>query len=500
MKIQQFLEHHGIQRNPFAEEDAQTDPVFKDFCIESTFHPTWDKVYGDPHEPSTSIVLGEKGSGKTAMRLQVARHLQQWNLAHPERKLFVVHYDDFNPFLDRFADHFGRRRPKRVVASWRLWDHMDAILCLAVTGLIDRTLEVRSPSQHVDSLIDSQDLKALDSHQARDLLLLSAFYDQSLSETYKGRWHRLRKQLSFFSWKAYWDIALGIGGSVGLIAILIILGSAGIISSLNPLWFYVILFLLLWVPRLWRTARMFWVCWGVTRHMRVGKHSINAMRQVLMHLSTNELEAQPIPNKDRTDDRYELLAKLQSILKTLSFDGMIVLIDRVDEPHLINGSAELMKLLIWPMLDNKFLKHPGLGIKLMLPIELNRFLDREDQDFYQRARLDKQNLIADFRWTGEALFDVTNARIKACSAKDQSPSLRNLVDESVSDQRLMEALRTMRVPRHLFKFLYRLLVAHCNAFTDAEPRWKISSETFESTLAVFLKEQEPYGRGEYEKG
>ena len=33
MKTQQFLEHHGIRTNPFAEEDAQTDPVFKDFCI-----------------------------------------------------------------------------------------------------------------------------------------------------------------------------------------------------------------------------------------------------------------------------------------------------------------------------------------------------------------------------------------------------------------------------------------------------------------------------------
>ena len=48
MRVQQLLEHHGIAINPFAEEDAQTDPVFKDHCIVSTYHPTWDKVYGDP--------------------------------------------------------------------------------------------------------------------------------------------------------------------------------------------------------------------------------------------------------------------------------------------------------------------------------------------------------------------------------------------------------------------------------------------------------------------
>ena len=39
---------------------------------------------------------------------------------------------------------------------------------------------------------------------------------------------------------------------------------------------------------------------------------------------------------------------------------------RVDEPHLINGSVEQMRAMLWPMLDNKFLKHPGLGFKLLL--------------------------------------------------------------------------------------------------------------------------------------
>ena len=77
MKTQQFLEHHGIRSNPFAEEDAQTDPVFKEYCIASTHHPTWDKIYGDPAEPATSIVFGEKGAGKTAMRLQIVRHLER---------------------------------------------------------------------------------------------------------------------------------------------------------------------------------------------------------------------------------------------------------------------------------------------------------------------------------------------------------------------------------------------------------------------------------------
>ena len=107
MKIQQFLDHHGIAANPFADEDAQTDLVFKGVCIRNTFHPTWDKIYGDPSEPATAVVFGEKGSGKTAIRLQLVRHLTDYNAEHPEQQVFVVQYDDFNAFLDRFRDRFS---------------------------------------------------------------------------------------------------------------------------------------------------------------------------------------------------------------------------------------------------------------------------------------------------------------------------------------------------------------------------------------------------------
>ena len=54
---------------------------------------------------------------------------------------------------------------------------------------------------------------------------------------------------------------------------------------------------------------------------------------------------------------------------------------RIAAPARPLGSAELMKALLWPLLDNKFLKHPGVGVKLMLPIELTRFIEREERDF-----------------------------------------------------------------------------------------------------------------------
>jgi hypothetical protein len=498
MKIQQFLEHHGVARNPFSEEDAQSDPVFKDHCIESTFHPTWDKIYGDPAEPSTSIVFGEKGAGKTALRLQIARHLQQFNRSHPDRRLFVIHYDDFNPFLDRFRERLSARRKRRadrVLKEWKLWDHMDAILSVAVTGLIDRILQTHQPSPLVDAHIDQVAIDRLDRHQARDLLLLAACYDGSTATTFKDRWHTLRKRLRFSTLHSKWLLVAGVVWTVAVAALVIGLAVAGQTEWLKQFWVYLILAVAGWCPWCWRWWKCFWRSRRVYKQMRVGNRDRRSLRQVMLQFTPSEIVAQPLPDKESTDNRYEMLMKLQGILQTLGLRGIIVLVDRLDEPHLINGSAERIKALLWPMLDNKFLKHPGMGLKIMAPIELTRYVDREDRDFYQRARLDKQNMVSSFEWTGEALYDVANARLEACAVEGQRPRLRDLIDQTVSDRRIIETLRQLRTPRHLFKFLYRLFVSHCNSHIDGDPVWQISSEAFEATLAVYNRDQDAFDRG-----
>jgi hypothetical protein len=494
MKTQQFLEHHGIASNPFAEEDAQTDPVFKEHCIASAYHPTWDKVYGDPQDPATAVVFGEKGSGKTAMRLQIVRHLSQYNESTPDRKVFVIEYDDFNPYLDRFRQRMGGRTTEKLLAQWKLWDHMDAILSLGVTTLIDGILSAKQPSGAAAADVARSDLAQLDRHQVRDLLLLAATYDQSTSETVKGRWQRLRKRLRFRTWRAQWDLALGIAGTLIPLGLMIYLGRDTVTSWLQHGWIYLII-AAAWLPLLRRVMARLWLAGSIARNVRVGRHDVGVMRQSLMSFSSAELAGQPLPNKQRTDDRYELFAKFQAILKSLGFSGILVLVDRVDEPHLINGSIDQMRALLWPMLDNKFLKHPGIGFKLLLPIELSHYIDREDREFYQRARLDKQNLIPSLEWTGEALYDLASARIKACAAPGQSPNLTDLFDPAITQRRIIDAFRGLRVPRHLFKFFYRLLVAHCNAYTDEAPSWKISPERFESVLALYSRDQEAFDRG-----
>ena len=494
MRIQQLLDHHGIASNPFSDEDAQTDLVFKGACIRSTFHPTWDKIYGDPKEPATAVVFGEKGSGKTALRLQLARHLTDYNAEHPDHQVFVVEYDDFNTFLDRFRDRFSgrRRRADRALEQWRLWDHIDAILSLAVTQLVDRILDVRQ-ARHPAARDEAPAFDRLDAAQVRDVMLLAACYDQSTAENVLQRWRRLRKKLRFSTWRSKWDMTVGVAITVVVLAVLFWQGSLGDWSWF-AWWLPYAVIAAGWVPRVGRLARWWYKAWRVTRNTRVLNRSTNLLRKVLMTFPGGQIVGQPLPAWPRTDDRYELLGKLQGVLRSMHLEGILVLVDRVDEPYLVNGSTDLMRALVWPMLDNKFLKHPGLGLKLLLPIELERLIDRESRDFHQRARLDKQNMIRSLSWTGQSLYDMANARIAACAAEGRSPKIADLFQD-IDPRRLMDALGTLRVPRHLFKFMYRLFTTHCNAHTEEQPAWKISSATFESVLALYQRDQDAFDRG-----
>ena len=494
MRVQQLLEHHGIGVNPFAEEDAQSDPVFKERCRDAAYHPAWDKVYGDPADPATSIVFGEKGSGKTAMRMQMAGRMALYNAESKNSRLFVIEYDNFNPFLDHFADRLSARKqrdPARVLAEWKLWDHMDAILSLGVTSLVDRLLGAPHPTGPAANHLDADRLRDLDRQQKRDLLLLVACYDNSTGENVVSRWGRLRRRLHFHTWYTWWDRALGLAVTLAVVATIVYWRQWDWLAT--P-WPYLIV-AAGWVPFLARLVKWYLTARRIARNVRVLKPHVTSLRRLLMRFPRRDIENQPLPENQRTDDRYELLAKFQGVLKSLGAGGVVVLVDRVDEPHLITGSIDRMRALVWSMLDNKFLKQPGVGLKMMLPRELADHLQREDRDFYQRARLDKQNMIPSLEWTGEALYDLANARIRSCGSDGKQPTMRSLLDESITDQRLIDAFRSLRVPRHLFKFLYRLLVAHCNAHTDDKPVWRIPRETFEATLAVYSRDQDAVDRG-----
>ncbi|MEM7314767.1 MAG: hypothetical protein AAF497_16595 [Planctomycetota bacterium] len=519
MRIQDFLAHHKIKGNPFAEEDAQTDAVFKNHCISSTYHPAWDKVYGSPADPSTSIVFGEKGAGKTALRLQVEKHIEQYNLENPEDRCFVVAYDDFNPILDQFRERVGRRsrRPEKTLQQFQLWDHMDAILSLATTKLVSAIIEGKSPTGTSGITTKKADepapiqghsipknlRKRLDKQQRRDLMLLATCYDNTAAAPLPMRWSQLRSRIGGGSWSSWWPFNLGWKVSALVLATLIAFWvfDMGWVETMKekefwatyvtPYWWaYPLIALLGWLPWLYRSGQRWLTAMGITRRLRVIERRSFPLSRMLMRFGGSQLARQPLPNKDRTDDRYSLLAKLQGILKSLGFKSMVVLVDRLDEPHMINGSADAMKALLWPMLDNKFLKQEGLAIKFLLPIELQSFIQREGRDFNQRARLDKQNVVPSLRWTGQALYDVANARLAACAEDGAKPKLADIVDETLTLPRIFDALQGLRVPRHVFKFLYRVISEHCNRHSDNAPEYRIAGDTFESELGIYKREME----------
>jgi hypothetical protein len=428
------------------------------------------------------------------MRMQMTGRIALHNASPQSGRLFVIEYDDFNPFLDHFADRLSARKqrdPEKVLAEFKLWDHMDAILSLGVTSLVDRLLGVPQPTGPDANQVSADRLRSLDRHQKRDLLVLTACYDNSTRENIISRWGRLRRKLRYQTWMSWWDRAVGIAVTAAVIVTTVYTQTWDWLTS--P-WPYAIV-AIGWLPWLARMWKWFWVARRIARNVRVLKPHVGSLRRLLMRFPKRDIDGQPLPEHARSDDRFELLSKLQGVLKSLGCDGIVVLVDRVDEPHLITGSVERMRALVWSMLDNKFLKQPGVGLKLLLPRELNDYIQREDRDFYQRARLDKQNMIPSLEWTGQALYDLANARIRSCGKPGKQPTLRSLLDERITEERLIDAFRSLRVPRHLFKFLYRLLVAHCNAHTDDKPEWEISKETFEATLAVYTRDQDAVDRG-----
>ena len=526
MKIQQLLDHHGVSTNPFSQEDAQADHVFQLHCAETIYHPAWDKVLGDCGNPSTSIVFGEKGSGKTAIRLQLVNAIDEYNTQHPQSRAFVISYDDLNPFLDTFRDRLrGRKKhADKALKEWRLWDHMDALLTLSTRRLCN----VIADEHASDPDFRLQQLKELPRMRKRDLLMLAAFYDQSSDQSHARRWKRIKSRLGFLAPSAHWRFLLGC--VVTLIA-LWMLGSAvwnpgdvadaagagaaeavdvaegeaaavaadsTMLGALRHWWPYAAVAIVIgWLPWIKRFVSLWWKSRQIAKQVRILEHGTGALRKILTRFPAKELTGQPMPSRDRSDDRYELLSKLQRILKPLGFTSIIVLVDRVDEPHLINGSAERMKDFLWSMFDNKFLKHPGIGFKMLLPRDVVFYLGREEKEFYERSRLDKQNLIKSLEWTGESLLDMATNRIRACRTETakETLSIRDFFADDVSEQELINKFGKLRVPRHLFRFLYGLLTEHCNKATEDNPEWKISHETLETSMASYQRELEAMDRG-----
>ena len=374
---------------------------------------------------------------------------------------------------------------------------MDAILALGVTQLVDvLTSDRAEPGARPHR---PRPAAALSEDQRRDLLLLAALYDQSTGEPIERRWSRLRRRSGFRPLWSRRDLQIGFGTTLLVIAL-----TLGFPSLRGWTYWPWLLGLVLagWVYWGWRLARAEWFAQAIRKGLRVLSRDPSALRWELLWFKPTELAGQPLPTASRTggEERYELLRKFQAVLSRLGYRGIVVLIDRVDEPQLIEGDPRLMRALIWPLLDHKFLRHPGLGVKLLLPIELAYYLEKEDKEFYDQARPDKLNMIKPLRWTGPSLYDLASDRLRACAIDPvartaPAPGSASSWTRRSSDDSLKDALGNLRTPRQLFKFLHRLVEDHCHRHTEDAPRWTIDADTFRTTYAAHLRDLDAFDRG-----
>lgn len=486
MNLQHFFDHWSIRENPFRGEEARQDAVFQKLGDEAgegrlhtAAHSDFEKILGQLDRPSTSIVFGEKGSGKTAIRLQIAAAVAEHNKANPDGKALLIAYDELNTVLDRFYERAGGGDALEVLRKLRLQDHIDGILMAAVPGMVDTIIGETASGRSID-LGEGvrRRARSLDPTSRNDLLILQSMYDRperADDRTAKLRSAlRVRRPLGELGW------ALGAyGGWVIPIAIVVAFFTIGNAET-NVFWntaFFLALaaWIALMVKRfvvdaatMRRTARK------LRRQIRVCKRTEQSYAASLASIDPKHRHEGVLPISDAPDTRYALIDRLRQVLAAFGYTAMIVVIDRVDEPSLVNGDAERMRAVVWPMLNNKFLQQDSLGVKMLLPIELRHAIYKESSQFFQEARLDKQNMVDRLSWSGGMLYDLCEARLRACRVEGaESMSLLDMFAEDVTRQDLVDALEQMHQPRDAFKFIYACLNEHCQNVTADQQQFRV---------------------------
>lgn len=498
MQIASFLEYWKLKENPFLAEEARQDTVFGRLP-ESCGHPDFEKILGDLDHPATSIVFGEKGSGKTAIRLQIEAAVRRANQQAPHRRTLLIPYDDLNPILDRFVRRVRARDPDEALRQFRLLDHFDGVLGVAVTQLTSAAIGEGDGSVDLGAEQRAR-MRALDTTTKNDWVTLQSIYDGGDAAVERGRalraalrfrrlsWIRIVRGLALGLWTVlavvsliyallYREAGIGLGWGVGFAALGVLTALASY-RAVADAW------------TIYRLARR------LTKQLRVADRSPASFRASLERLSPAALAQGNLPVDDLDDPRYKLIERLLRVVRPFGFVRLMVLVDRVDEPTLINGDTQRMRSVVWPLFNNKFLQQNDVSFKLLLPLELRHELHRQSADFFQSARMDKQNLIDRLTWAGTTLYDLCSVRLNACRQEGAPDiSLRDLFEDDVSRQEIVDALDQMRQPRDAFKMMYQLVQEHCRNVTGEESAWKIPKLTLTKVRRTQADRLEALQRG-----
>lgn len=539
MNLQSFLDHWKIVENPFRGEEARQDPVF--LRLESqhlagvvtpmptaeavggytgpglgavTAHSEFEKIAGDFERPATAIVFGEKGSGKTAIRLQLADRVASYNAAHPQGKCLWIAYDDWNPFLSRFVERVGSERKPNVsetLAKIRLVDHMDAVLLTAVPPIVDAMLDARKPDSPVDLGAEPRKVaRKWEKRLRQDLLVLQTVYDRhETGEPSEQRTLRLRRSLrlappiGYIVWTALaflgWLPAAGVAYYAYAHGQLKI-EPAQLTRLDSVVWIIIGLIaaylLILFKRSVFDRLRLITIAHRIRRQVRVSARPDASYGRAIRQLESTLIDPSILPMSGADETRYAMFERLLRVLRPFGYTSVMVVIDRVDEPTLIAGDPERMRSAVWPMLTSKFLQVPSVAVKMLLPMELRHMLFRESAAFFQEARLDKQNLIERLSWTGVTLYDLCNARLQTCRvAGSETIGLLDLFAEDVTRQDVIDALDQMHQPRDAFKLLYQCMTEHCATVTSEQAQWRVPRVILETVKKAQVERVRQLSRG-----
>ena len=487
MQIETFWQHWQITENPFRAEEARDDPVLRRLMEAQNTHPDFPKIYGQGDQPSSAVVFGEKGSGKSGLRLAVERRVALYNERHPEARILLVQYTDFDYFLEqmRRSAHLSadpERGAEEVVAAWRLADHLDAFLSLAVTRLVDELIQQRKAP------------RALTRQQRFDLLWLASLYYSSKRTSTADALRRARSILHYRSARPGTQ-------RLGMLA----LAALGVALCLVPLWNE------LEIGPTWESGPAVpWLVgggvalaaagvWAAVERVRVRSAARRATRGVRV-LARDPLPAAALletlrpgarkevamPTGTGEATRYHLLQRLLAVLEPCGYACMYVVVDRVDESTLLAGSEEWTRRFAEKLLDHKLLQHPGLALKLFLPIELAKMYLGASPEQLKRMRLDKSNTLQELRWTGQELYEVANQRLRAARSDGEATGrcdLAGFFREDLPREELLDTLHELGTPRHAFGFLSTLFSEYArNLPEDLEeeaPEWRVPRAHFD---------------------
>ncbi|MEM1453123.1 MAG: hypothetical protein AAF957_19815 [Planctomycetota bacterium] len=478
--------HWGLDEDPFVQEDADKDAVLARVPLEAV-HSSFDRLYGSPDTPGPGIVFGEKGSGKSGLRLAMRRHLE----AEAAQTAFVVEYIEFDGFLnearkaDRLPPQAGRT-PRRVVERFGLSDHLDAILSLGVTKLTHQLIDGEHPSAK----------KLVPKYKASVLALAGLYYrsdERSGVEVDRGLSRALRFRTSPSMASRLFLFLLTVV-AIGLAVVphldLAILQDRITIEDPEP-WTVggVALLVVTYGTVAFRAASFRRRAARATRAVRVVPRDPEPLARLLSRVPASTRSDLALPDGSAVGTRLVLLRRFVAILNDLGYTSFYVLMDRVDEATMLSGRADLMRPFVESLLEHRLLQFEGLALKLFLPIELARlYLGASPADL-KSMRLDKANSIPELRWTGQELVGVAAQRLRAVRSEEGANgrpggSLNDFLSDDVSAEDLRDALSELGTPRLAFGFLGALLAEHARELSDDlsedDPAWRVPRGSFDT--------------------